>query len=86
MSKLLQVKVQEDFLEKLKQISSHYSLNVSSFVKFVLAREIKILEKNVISFDADPIEEKEFYQTNANDISAKLDPLSKKERDYYNDL
>ncbi len=49
MSQLLQIKVQENFLEKLKRIASSLNLNTSSFVKMILTKEMYKLENQELS-------------------------------------
>ena len=45
MSQLLQIKVQESFLDKLKRTSATYNMSVSAFVKFTLTKEMLEKEK-----------------------------------------
>lgn len=40
MSSLLQIKVQENFLEKLKRMAATYNMSVSGFVKFILTKSM----------------------------------------------
>jgi len=49
MSQLLQIKMQENFLDKLKRIAQSQNLNVSAFVKYTLTKEIRKLEEDELS-------------------------------------
>lgn len=59
MSSLLQIKVQENFLEKLKRVSSTYNMSVSGFVKFVLSKTMLQEEKLEITENGFLLEEED---------------------------
>ena len=57
MTKLLQIKVKEVFLDKLKRISSAYNMSVSAYVKYTLSKEMLENEKLEISENGFLVEE-----------------------------
>jgi len=49
MSKLLQVSLNENFIEKLKRISKSKGISPQSYVKFVLANTLQLEDENEVT-------------------------------------